>query len=249
MTQRLREDTVRDLAIRYGVAANAVAFAATADEAGRIAESIGREVAIKLVADNVVHKSKAGGVLLAVAPEQARERTAQMLAAQQAAGAQIRGVTVEAMVDTGIEAVVGGLDADGFGPVVMFGHGGVDIETLDDVVFALAPIDENDARQMIARTRLGQVIAKRFPDRLNDVVDMLLAVGGWVRTSPQRGRHRSRFQPRRRHRRPHRRRRCPCDRTRRDGLPQPSASRSGQQFRSTPARDLSDVDRRHRRFG
>ncbi|MEN0133877.1 MAG: acetate--CoA ligase family protein, partial [Rhodococcus sp. (in: high G+C Gram-positive bacteria)] len=178
MTQRLREDTVRELAIGYGVAANAVTFAASAEEAGRVAESIGRPVAIKLVADNVVHKSKAGGVLLAVEPGDAHERTALLLDAQRAAGAQVRGVTVEAMVDTGVEAVVGGLDAEGFGPVVMFGHGGVDIETLDDVVFALAPIDEADARRMIAGTRLGRVVEKRFPDRVNDIVEMILAVGG-----------------------------------------------------------------------
>lgn len=58
MTQRLREDAVRDLAIRYGVAANAVTFATNGVEAGQIAVAIGRPVAVKLVADNVVHKSK-----------------------------------------------------------------------------------------------------------------------------------------------------------------------------------------------
>ena len=178
MTRRLREDAVRDMAIRYGVAANAVTFAATAEEAGALADSIGRPVAVKLFADNVIHKSKAGGVLLDVNPADAREATSRMLAAQQSAGAQVRGVTVEAMVESGIEAVVGGLRAEGFGPVVMFGHGGVDIEILDDVVFALAPIDEHDARTMVTRTRLGQVVEKRFPQRMDDIVEMLTAVGG-----------------------------------------------------------------------
>ena len=178
MTQRLREDIIRDLAIRYGVAANAVTFATSGIEAGRIAEAIGRPVAVKVVADNVVHKSKAGGVLLGVAPEETRRRTEELLETQRAAGATVRGVTVEAMVDAGLEAVVGGLDAPGFGPVVMFGHGGVDIEILDDVVFALAPIDTVEARRMVSSTRLGRVIARRFPQRLDDVIEMLVAVGG-----------------------------------------------------------------------
>lgn len=177
MSQRLREDIVRDLAIRYGIAANAVSFAADGAEAARLARGIDRPVAIKLVADNVVHKSKAGGVLLGVRPDEALEKTDDLLATQRSNGAAVRGVTVEAMVDAGLEAVVGGLDAPGFGPVVMFGQGGVDIETLDDVVFALAPISEHDAREMISSTRLGRVLEKRFPDRIDDVVTMLLALG------------------------------------------------------------------------
>lgn len=178
MRERLREDTVRDLAISYGVPANAVSFAETALDADGIARAIGRPVAIKLVADDVVHKSKAGGVLLGVVPEQVLEHTAEMLVRFRASGTQVRGVTVEAMVDAGIEAVVGGLRAPGFGPVVMFGHGGVDIEILDDVTFALAPITAEDARDLIMSTRLGRVIAKSFPDRVEDMVAALLAVGG-----------------------------------------------------------------------
>ncbi|MBU8819663.1 acetate--CoA ligase family protein [Mycolicibacterium goodii] len=178
MSRRLREDAVRDLAISYGVPANAVTFAATAAEAERVARDLGRPVAIKLVADDVIHKSKAGGVLLGVAPEAVADRTRELLDTQRGNGIHARGVTVEAMVDAGIEAVVGGLRAPGFGPVVMFGHGGVDIETLDDVVFALAPINADDARAMVSSTRLGRVIEKRFPDRLGEVIDALVAVGG-----------------------------------------------------------------------
>jgi acyl-CoA synthetase (NDP forming) len=178
MTRRLREDTIRDLAIRYGVPANAVAFAETAQDADRIARSLGGSVAIKLVADDVVHKSKSGGVLLGVPPDDVHARTDLLLSHQRSKGAQVRGVTVEAMVDAGIEAVVGGLRAPGFGHVVMFGHGGVDIETLDDVVFALAPIDAADARRMVSGTRLGRIVEKRFPDRVDDIVAMLVAVGG-----------------------------------------------------------------------
>ena len=135
-------------------------------------------MAIKLVADDVVHKSKAGGVLLGVAPEDVHARTDALLSQQRSNGATVRGVTVEAMVDAGIEAVVGGLRAPGFGPVVMFGHGGVDIETLDDVVFALAPIEVATARRMVSDTRLGRVVERRFPDRVDDIVAMLMAVGG-----------------------------------------------------------------------
>ncbi|MDV3125946.1 acetate--CoA ligase family protein [Mycobacterium sp. 21AC1] len=178
MSHRLREDVVRDLAISYGVPANAVTFAPSPDDADEVARQLGRPVAIKLVADDVIHKSKAGGVLLGVEPGDVALCTRTLLESQRAKGIDVKGVTIEAMVDSGIEAVVGGLRAPGFGPVVMFGHGGVDVETFDDVVFALAPIDADDARTMVSSTRLGRVIEKRFSARVDDVVDALLAVGG-----------------------------------------------------------------------
>ncbi len=76
--------------------------------------------------------------------------------------------------------VVGGLRTPGFGPVVMFGQGGVDIEELDDVAFALVPLDQAQARDLVARTRVGRALARRLPERVEDLVRTILAVGGDV---------------------------------------------------------------------
>lgn len=175
---RIREDVVRDLVLRYGGAANVVRFAENGQAAARIAAEIGRPVAVKLVADDVVHKSKAGGVLLGLAPADVRHATEQMLDRHLADGKSVRGVTVEAMVDPGVEVVVGGLRAPGFGTVLMFGHGGVDIEQLDDVAFALVPLSEEQARDLVGRTRIGRALTKRLPERVDDLVATILAVGG-----------------------------------------------------------------------
>jgi len=175
---RMREDRARQMAIDYGIPANAVIFAETGVAAQATAQQLGCPVAIKLVADDVVHKSKAGGVLLGVHPDTVAEETDRLLAAQRANGAQVRGVTVEAMVASGLEVVVGALRDRGFGPVVMFGHGGVDVETLDDVAFALAPITRQDALALVLQTRIGRVVQRRLADRVEDLVDLLLAVGG-----------------------------------------------------------------------
>lgn len=178
MATRLQEDRVRDLAIAYGIAANVVAFADDGAAAAKVAADIGRPVAVKLVAADVVHKSKAGGVLLDVDPDDVAARTEEMLATHRARGAQVAGVTVEAMVDPGLEVVVGGLRTPGFGAVVMFGHGGVDIEQLDDVTFALAPLTRGDAERMVSRTRIGRAVGLRLPARVPDLVAQLMAVGG-----------------------------------------------------------------------
>ncbi|MBK0419044.1 acetate--CoA ligase family protein [Leucobacter sp. CSA1] len=175
---RLREDIVREMVLAYGGSANVVRFCEDGTEAERIAADLGRAVAIKLVADDVIHKSKAGGVLLGIGPEHVRQRTDEMLARHRGLGSDVRGVTVEAMVDPGVEVVIGGLHTPGFGPVVMFGHGGVDIEELEDVAFAMAPLGEAEAEGLISRTRVGRALKKRLPDRVRDLVDTLLAIGG-----------------------------------------------------------------------
>ncbi len=71
--ERLREDVVRNLAIRYGVPANPVTFAPTPEIAAEADRAAGRPVAVKLVADGVIHKSKAGGVLLDVGPDEVQQ--------------------------------------------------------------------------------------------------------------------------------------------------------------------------------
>jgi acyl-CoA synthetase (NDP forming) len=175
---RLREDHVRDLVLRYGGAANVVRFAEDGQAAAAIASDLGRPVAVKLVADDVVHKSKAGGVLLNVPVEAVASATDEMLERHRANGKAVRGATVEAMVDAGLEVVVGGLRTPGFGPVVMFGHGGVDIEQFDDVSFALVPLDDTQARELVTRTRVGRAVATRLPERVGDIVDLIRAIGG-----------------------------------------------------------------------
>ncbi|MEU1301272.1 acetate--CoA ligase family protein [Streptomyces shenzhenensis] len=176
--QRLREDVIRSLAIQYGIPANPVSFADSPEAAATIAAGLGKPLAIKLVADDVVHKSKAGGVLLNVAPGDAETAVRQLLEEQQARGVHPRGVTLEPMIEPGPEVVVGVLHDPGFGPIVMAGAGGVDVEILGDVAFAQAPIDRAGALRLIDRTRIGAVLRRRFPTAHAQLADLLVRIGG-----------------------------------------------------------------------
>lgn len=176
--RRLREDVVRDLAARYGLPANPVVFAPGAEEAAAAARRLGRPVAVKLVADGVVHKSRAGGVLLGVAPDDVLDATERLLTEQRASGVEVRGVTVEPMVEPGLEAVVGALYEPSFGPVVMVGSGGVDVETLGDVAFALAPVDHGGAVRLLERTRIGAILRRRLPPAHERLAELLVGIGG-----------------------------------------------------------------------
>lgn len=176
--RRLREDVIRDLAIRYGVPANPVVFADGPHAADEVAHRLGRPLAIKLVADGVIHKSKAGGVLLNVAPGGAKAAVEQLFAEQRARGITPRGVTMEPMIDAGPEVVAGALHDPGFGPVVMVGSGGVDVEALGDVAFAQAPLDRDCALRLIDRTRIGGVLRRRFPAGHEHLADLLVSIGG-----------------------------------------------------------------------
>ena len=176
--RRLRDDLVRDMAIRYGAPANPIYFAKDGDAAQALAEKIGRPVAIKLVADEVVHKSKAGGVLLGVAAPDVSGAVTDLFARQRNRGVSPTGVTIEAMVEAGLEVVVGALQDQAFGPIVMFGAGGVDVEILADVAFALAPVSAEQAYRLMQETRVGRVVTSRLPARSAELVKFITSVAG-----------------------------------------------------------------------
>ncbi|MDB5575541.1 MAG: CoA-binding domain protein [Bradyrhizobium sp.] len=130
--------------------------ATTAIDAVRFATEIGFPVVLKIVSPDIAHKSDVGGVVLNLTDEAAvrsgyddiRDRVVHAVP-----GARIDGVLVAAMVPAGVETVLGVVRDPLFGPVVMFGLGGIFVEVLRDVVFRPAPFDVVDAREMIDQVR------------------------------------------------------------------------------------------------
>ena len=107
------------------------------------AAKIGFPVALKLVSPDILHKTDVGGVLLNVASaEQAAQGFETIVARARAAkpGADIRGVQVQPMITDGQEVIIGVTRDATFGPLVMFGLGGIFVEALADVSFRLAPL-------------------------------------------------------------------------------------------------------------
>ncbi len=143
-----------------GIAVVPTRGAAGAEEAVAAAAAVGYPVAVKLNSVDVTHKSDVGGVVLNVTDAAGVRAACRDLAAAAArAGARDGGVLVSAMAPPGVEVIVGVTRDLQFGHAVMFGIGGVLVETLRDVSFRLAPFGDEDAAGMIAEIRAAGLLA------------------------------------------------------------------------------------------
>lgn len=128
----------------------------SAEEAAAAATALGLPVAMKIVSPDIVHKTEIGGVALGLASAaEAADAYTRIDAAARSAfpAARIDGVLVAPMVPDGVETILGAFNDPTFGPVVMFGLGGVFVEVLKDVRYRLAPFDEQSAAEMIREIR------------------------------------------------------------------------------------------------
>jgi acetyltransferase len=131
-------------------------LARTADEAVEIADRIGYPVVLKISSPDIIHKSDFGGVRINLAnAEQVRDAFDLMMLRIQrrAPNAYLRGGFVEKMGDRGREVILGMTRDPQFGPMLMFGLGGIFVEVMKDVTFHLAPITAEEAMQMLKGTR------------------------------------------------------------------------------------------------
>jgi 3-hydroxypropionyl-CoA synthetase (ADP-forming) len=146
---------------QYGFEAPRAEIAVTPADAAQIADQIGYPVALKIASPDILHKTDIGGVILNVrTADEVREGFEHITAAARAAHREARldGVEVQEMVTKGVEIIIGLLDDPQFGPVIMFGLGGVLTEVLKDVSFRVLPIDRSDARQMIQELRGSSIL-------------------------------------------------------------------------------------------
>jgi acetyltransferase len=153
------------------------------DEAVRAAEAIGYPVVMKIVSKDIVHKSDAGGVALDL------EDRDEVVDAYQAImrsclrykpDAVMEGVEVVEMVRSGVETIVGARQDPSFGPVAMFGLGGIYVEVMKDVSFRAAPITARVAREMIGSIRSYPLLLGVRGERRKDIAaaaDVVMRLG------------------------------------------------------------------------
>lgn len=144
-----------------GIACAPERVAASADAAARAAAALGYPVVLKILSPDILHKSEIGGVLLDVsdaAGVRAGYDTLIERARQAAPEARIEGVLVAKQLRGGVECIMGIHRDPGFGPVAMFGLGGVFVEVLKDVVFRRCPFGVDVAEQMIRSIRGAPVL-------------------------------------------------------------------------------------------
>ena len=153
--QSLSERDSKALLEAYGIAVPKERIATSPTEAAKAAKKIGYPVVMKVVSADIPHKSDLGLVSVGVRDEDDARRTYKRLTAtaeKAAPKAKVDGVLVAQMV-SGVETVVGIAQDDLFGPVVMFGLGGVQVEVLHDVTFRVPPFTTHDASAMLDELR------------------------------------------------------------------------------------------------
>lgn len=164
--------------------------AATPEEAGEAAEALGGKVVLKIVSPDIGHKSDVGGVRLNLSGRVEVEDAARaMLAgvAAKAPGARLQGLMVAPMRRGVAECVIGVQRDPVFGPVVMFGLGGVHVEALRDVVFRAAPFDEAEGMEMVRSLRALRLLTHPRgapPADLGALARLLAQVSRMAASSP-----------------------------------------------------------------
>ena len=187
----LSEVEAKQVLAQAGVPVVEARLATKRDEAVALAGELGYPVALKIVSPQITHKSDVGGVKLALDTAEAVADAYDTIveAARRAdANATIEGVSVQRMAAPGIEVITGmTLDAQ-FGPVLMFGLGGVLVEVLKDVAFRVVPITKRDARQMIREIQGFPVLQGyrgQEPADLEALEGLLLKVSQFIEGHPE----------------------------------------------------------------
>jgi acetate---CoA ligase (ADP-forming) subunit beta len=152
----LTEEAARELLSARGIPVVPAHLARSPSEAMRLSKSLGLPVALKIVSPHIVHKTDVGGVRLHLASlAQVRKAYREILATVRSRlpEAVIDGISVQPMAKPGIEVVAGLTRDRTFGPVIMFGLGGIFVEVLNDVAFRVVPLQPKDARAMLREIR------------------------------------------------------------------------------------------------
>ena len=180
----------RDVLAAYGVPLPKSALAKNADEAVAAAEAIGYPVVMKIASPDILHKTDIGGVKLNLASANDVRDAFDLIvyrATRHMPDATIWGCQVQQMVKGGKEVIIGMNRDPQFGPLLMFGLGGVYVEALKDVTFRVAPIDRREAREMLSEIRaynLLRGVRGEKPSDLDAIADTLVRISQLVTDFP-----------------------------------------------------------------
>lgn len=187
----LTELEAKEVLRSAGIPVVETVLAASLEEAQTLACRMGFPVALKACHTEIVHKTDVGGVLLNLANEaEVGHAYNQIIKNVIAKYPQLNNktVTVQRMVHEGVELVLGMNRDPQFGPVIMFGLGGIFVEVLKDVSFRLIPLSEDNIREMISEIRgkaLLEGVRGRQPVNQDALVDIIVKLARLVEDNPQ----------------------------------------------------------------
>ncbi len=187
----LPQETALSILEAYHIPTLPVRLASNAQEAIHLADELGYRVALKVDSPDIPHKSDVGGVILNLADPGAVAQGFDLIlhnAHQARPQARLNGVQVQHMLPPGQETIVGAVQDAQFGALAMFGSGGLEVEGLRDVAFALAPMTQEEAAHLLDTTWAGKRLAgfRNIPpaDR-QAVMEILMRLGQLAGDFPQ----------------------------------------------------------------
>lgn len=175
----------------YGFKTPKSVLAATIEEAKSSVEKIGYPVVMKIASPDILHKTDVGGVVIGISNEQQLEHAFSLITnntKKYMPSSRIWGVVVQQMLTTGTETIVGMHIDPNFGPLIMFGLGGIYVEILKDVSFRVAPVSQEEAYDMIREIRsypLLQGVRGAKKRDIDAIADAILKVSQLVMDHPE----------------------------------------------------------------
>ncbi len=187
----LTEIEAKELIKQAGINVVDTKLATSQEEAISISKQFGFPIALKITSPDVVHKTDAGGVKLGLkTSRQVGKAYGDIMASvkQMYPKAKIQGVAVQKMARPGVEVIIGMSKDAQFGPVLMFGLGGVLVEILKDVSFRIVPLTKRDAREMIREIK-GYPLLEGYrgqePVDVANLEELILKVSSFVEQTPE----------------------------------------------------------------
>ncbi len=187
----LLEPEAYEVCNEYGIKVPPFRLMDSVESAIAAANEIGYPVALKVVSEEILHKTDAGGVMLGITSDSAMKASYEQLVAnvkKAAPSLSKMNVLIQKMMPSNTELVIGALRDKSFGPAVMFGMGGIYVEALKMVGFRLSPISLDDAKKLIQQT-LPPVLIKgvrgRGPMHVDSIANVLVSLGQLLEEQPQ----------------------------------------------------------------
>ncbi len=169
-------DEALDMVRLFGVDVPGYVLVKTPEEAVKFSAEIGFPLVMKVVSSETIHKSEKGGVVLGVQGEHEVEENyikIMMALKREMPDAHISGILLQKQIPDATHLIVGGIHDDQFGPVVMFGMGGVFVELFKDVSFRIAPVTEVEALEMIKEIKAYSVLSGYRGSKVLDITQIV----------------------------------------------------------------------------
>jgi acetyltransferase len=174
----------------YGIKIARIRLATSTEEAKQIAEELGFPVVMKISSPDIIHKTDVGGLMVGLkTAKEVEDAFVQILenSRRHMPKALIYGVDVQEMVEQGKEIIIGCSKDIQFGPMLMFGAGGIFVNYLKDVSFRLAPMTRSDVKELIEETKISTIlkgVRGEPPSDLDALEDTILRISQLVTDFP-----------------------------------------------------------------